>query len=120
MSDAEIKAGFADAVAATRAAARKIDADARARDIEKSFQTPDADLTGIAPTPLPPGAKPDPAPHPREAVMETAGRELAVWLNEWVKRYELTAIEYLYLLGVTSQWQIRTLCLSERKQQAKP
>lgn len=81
--------------------------------------TPDADLTGIAPSPLPPGAKPDPNPHPREAVMETAGRELAASLNDWVKRYELTAVEYLYLLGVTSQWQIGALCLYERKQQAK-
>lgn len=79
----------------------------------------DADLTGIAPTPLPQGAKPDPNPHPREAVMETAGRELIALLNEWVDRNKLTAVEYLYLLAVPTHRQIQALCLHEREQQAK-
>jgi len=113
MTDTEIKAAF-------DSAAKRIDADARAREIEKTFQTlPDADLNGISPTPLPPGAKPDPGAHPREAVMEAAGAELVAFLSEWAPRHKLTGMEYAYLLAVPTHRQLQALCIHEREHREK-
>ncbi len=74
--------------------------------------------------PLPPGAKPDPNPHPREVAMEAAAKELIAFLDPWVTRHFLTASEYLYLLAVPTHRQIQAMCLAERvhlaKQEEKP
>jgi hypothetical protein len=88
---------------------------------------PDADLLNEAvskfvkaqASELPPGAKPDPNDHPRDTVMESAGRELVAFLEPWVTRYSLTMSEYLYLLAVPMHQQIQAMCIHEREHMAK-
>ncbi len=66
-------------------------------------------------SPLPPGAKPDPNPHPREAAMEGAGNELNLYLKDWAVRHGLTLLEFLYLTAVPRFQQIQAHCLKERE-----
>jgi len=88
---------------------------------------PDADLlneavskfVAVQAADLPPGAKSDPNGHPRDTVMESAGRELVAFLEPWVTRYSLTMSEYLYLLAVPMHKQIQAMCIHEREHLAK-
>lgn len=69
------------------------------------------------PAPLPPGARPDPSPHPRDAAVEAAAAELVAYVNNFVHRHGVTALELSYLLGVIFLRQVQALCLEERRQQ---
>jgi hypothetical protein len=53
-------------------------------------------------------------PHPRDAELLEARKELILFFNDWAVRHKLTALEYLRILVDPFGAQIDALALAER------
>ena len=53
--------------------------------------------------------------HPRDDAIEAAVKEIVVVINEWRERHQMTAIEFLYILGVMQHRTVNALALGERE-----
>lgn len=66
------------------------------------------------PTPLPPGATADRNPHPRDAEVEEAARDLLTFLGPWTARHQLSVMEYCFLFTTVVIRQLQNGCIVER------
>jgi hypothetical protein len=72
-------------------------------------------MTEVPATSVPEPPESSQEPHPRDVVVDLAGRELVPWLNDWRNRHQLTTAEYLNILNVLMAAYIRQMGIVERE-----